>query len=328
MVLASRGRRGDARRFEEAGFAGYLSKPIEQSAFYNLLLQVAGVESQPTHGIATCRSGHRHARFAAQVLVVEDNVTNQAVARGMLEKFGLDIDLVANGREALQALSEVAYDLVFMDCQMPVMDGYEASRLIRDPGTGVLDSEVPIVAMTANAMKSDRDKCLRAGMNDHIAKPVDPSRMEQALTRWLPVECQLDRFAATAPGPVGAAEVQARRDGADDDEAVFDEDALQKRMMGDEDLMRAVAEAFVVDMNGMVEQLKSHVDSGDMPNVGAMGHKIKGAAVAMGGMALGQAAREVEQAGRTDEPERLDQVLPLLERRYDEMKQAMRELLP
>ena len=246
----------------------------------------------------------------------------------MLEKFGLDIDLVANGREAVQALSEVAYDLVFMDCQMPVMDGYEASRLIRDPGTGVLDSEVPIIAMTANAMKSDRDKCLRAGMNDHIAKPVDPSRMEQALTRWLPAECQLHRFAVDEPAAVGAAELQAGRDGTDDGEAVFDEDALQKRMMGDEDLMRAVAEAFVVDMNGMVAQLKSHVDSGDMQNVGAMGHKIKGAAVAMGGMALGQAAREVEQAGRTDEPERLDQVLPLLERRYDEMKQAMQELLP
>ncbi len=323
VVLAARGRRGDARRFEEAGFSGYLGKPIEQSAFYNLLLQVAGNTIDET-GIATCRPGRRQARFAAQVLVVEDNLTNQAVARGMLEKLGLDIDLVANGEEAIEALKKTSYDLVFMDCQMPVMDGYEATRRIRDPQTGIIDARVPIVAMTANAMKSDRDKCLAAGMNEHIAKPVDPSRLEQALMRWLPAECRLDRFDGDGPNP--AAEAQDQRAGVAS-EAVFDQNALQNRMMGDEALIRAVAEAFVLDMNGMVEQLKTHADSGDMPNVRALGHKIKGAAVAMGGMALGEVAFEVEQAGKADEPERVDQTLPLLEQRYDELKHAMRGIL-
>ena len=97
--------------------------------------------------------------------------------------------------------------------------------------------------------------------------------------------------------------------------------------MGDEDLMRTVAEAFVLDMNGMVEQLKTHVDGGDMQNVGALGHKIKGAASAMGGAALSSAALQIEQAGKAEQPERLDETLPLLEQRYDELKHAMRELL-
>ena len=328
VILTSKGRRGDAKMFETAGFSGYLGKPIEQSAFYNLLLQVAGITPDDA-GIATRYSGKRHSRFAARVLVVEDNITNQAVARGMLEKFGLDIDLVANGEQAIHALEQVPYDLVFMDCQMPVMDGYEATRRIRDPQIGVIDSKVPIVAMTANAMKADREKCLAAGMDDHIAKPVDPSRLEQALSRWLPASCRLtpnndDKSTAVVADSGDTSECHVETEA---NEPVFDQDALHKRMMGDENLVRAVAEAFVLDMNGMVEQLKTHVDGGDMQNVGALGHKIKGAASAMGGMALSSAALQIEQAGKAEQPERLDETLPLLEQRYDELKHAMREFL-
>ncbi len=328
VILTSRGRRGDARRFEDAGFAGYLSKPVEQSTFYNLLLQVAGVTPEDA-GIATRRGGNRNAQFDARVLVVEDNITNQAVARGMLVKFGLGIEVVANGEQALEALRKVDFDLVFMDCQMPVMDGYEATRRIRDGQSGVIDAQVPIVAMTANAMKADREKCLAVGMNDHIAKPVDPSRLEQALRRWLPESCRVARGEAARPAAASTRAVAGPgHNGASEfDEPVFDQDALHKRMMGDESLMRAVAEAFVLDMNGMVEELRTHVDSGDMQNVGAMGHKIKGAAGAMGGMALSAAALQIEKAGKADERERLDDSLPLLEQRYDELKHAMREWL-
>ena len=94
--------------------------------------------------------------------------------------------MAANGEEALHALENLPYDLIFMDCQMPVMDGYEASRRIRDSQSTVLNHDIPIVAMTANAMQSDREECLAVGMNDFISKPVDPSKLQQALENWLP----------------------------------------------------------------------------------------------------------------------------------------------
>jgi signal transduction histidine kinase len=124
-------------------------------------------------------------QFKARVLVVEDNPVNQMVARGMLVKFGVVVDLVANGKEAIHALKTLPYDIVFMDCQMPVMDGYEASRCIRDPQSKALDHNIPIVAMTANAMVGDREKCNAAGMDDYITKPVSPDKLQQALQQWL-----------------------------------------------------------------------------------------------------------------------------------------------
>ncbi len=167
----------------EAGFFGYLSKPINQSELYNALLQVAGITGDDER-LITRYTAREIQQFNARVLVVEDNVTNQAVAQGMLEKFGVHIDLVANGQEAITALEQLPYDLVFMDCQMPVMDGYDATRRIRDPQSSVKDHNIPVIAMTANAMQGDRDKCIEAGMDDHIAKPVDPRKLRRALEQW------------------------------------------------------------------------------------------------------------------------------------------------
>ncbi|MBL3601859.1 MAG: response regulator [gamma proteobacterium endosymbiont of Lamellibrachia anaximandri] len=149
-----------------------LGKPINQSDLYNALLQVAGfVESDER--LVTRYTAREMPQFDARVLVVEENITNQIVARGVLEKFGLRIELAGNGEEAVSALKQFPYDLVLMDCQMPVMDGYEATGYIRDPQSGVKDHSVPVVAMTANAMQGDRERCIAAGMDDYVAKPID-----------------------------------------------------------------------------------------------------------------------------------------------------------
>ncbi len=126
--------------------------------------------------------------FKGKVLVVEDNAINQLVAEGQLEDFGLQVELADNGAEALKMLADSTYDLVLMDCQMPVMDGFEASRKIRDPQSAVCDQSIPIVAMTANVMRGDREKCVAAGMNDYISKPVDPEDLQKVLQRWLPLQ--------------------------------------------------------------------------------------------------------------------------------------------
>jgi signal transduction histidine kinase/CheY-like chemotaxis protein len=119
-----------------------------------------------------------------RLLVVEDNVVNQKVAMRMLLKMGYEVDLAEDGRQALERLSATRYDAVLMDCQMPEMDGYQATRHIRDPASAVLDHEVPVIAMTANAFAEDRERCLEAGMNDFLSKPVDRSTLEQMLQKW------------------------------------------------------------------------------------------------------------------------------------------------
>ncbi|MCJ8314054.1 MAG: response regulator, partial [Saccharospirillaceae bacterium] len=124
-------------------------------------------------------------QFKARVLVVEDNFTNQMVAQAMLEEFGIESDVAADGQEALDALTKFPYDLVFMDCQMPIMDGYQATKHIRAQHSCVLNPLIPIVAMTANAMQGDREKCINAGMNDFISKPVDQDKLKESLFRWI-----------------------------------------------------------------------------------------------------------------------------------------------
>jgi CheY-like chemotaxis protein len=120
------------------------------------------------------------------VLVAEDSPVNQAVALGMLKRLGLRADAVGNGLEAIEALGHIPYDLVLMDLQMPVMDGLEATRRIRDASSQVLDRRIPVIAMTANAMQGDREICLQAGMDDYVAKPVKSETLAKTLARWLP----------------------------------------------------------------------------------------------------------------------------------------------
>ena len=185
MMLTSQGQRGDAEKLKEAGFNGYLNKPIDQSILYNTLMTIAGANS-PKQPLVTAYSARQLPQFNARVLVVEDNAVNQKVAQGLLKKFGIQVDIAANGQEALNTLENLPFDLVLMDCQMPVMDGYEATQKIRLPESKVLNQRIPIVAMTANSMQGDRDKCLSVGMDDFISKPVNPSKLQEVLKRWLP----------------------------------------------------------------------------------------------------------------------------------------------
>ena len=122
--------------------------------------------------------------------MAEDNITNQQVALGVLRKLGLSADAVANGEEALKALETLPYDLVLMDCQMPVMDGYDATRAIRSPLSTVRNHKIPVIAMTAHTMQGDREKCLEAGMNDYVSKPVLPRNLAEAIAKWLPPQAK------------------------------------------------------------------------------------------------------------------------------------------
>jgi CheY-like chemotaxis protein len=163
------------------GVQAFLTLPVRPSQLRTLVDPAAAIEAKAVTAVAVQSvAGHVQVR----VLLAEDNAVNQKVALIMLKKFGIEADVVATGIEALDALLGVAYDLVLMDCQMPQMDGYEATRRIRERERGT--RRLSVVAMTANAMVGDREKCLEAGMDDHIPKPVRMDALHRTLARWLP----------------------------------------------------------------------------------------------------------------------------------------------
>jgi signal transduction histidine kinase/DNA-binding response OmpR family regulator len=197
LLLTSAGQRGDAKRMSEAGFAAYLTKPVSPSLLLDALGaawttraldQEAVLVTRHTiaerEALVARRSIVENATTFARVLLAEDNPVNQRLARLILEKMRCRVDTAANGREAVRMMREIPYDIVFMDCQMPEMDGYEATRQIRLRERG--SAHVPIVALTAAASPAERAKCLQAGMNDHISKPIRREDIRHALERFVP----------------------------------------------------------------------------------------------------------------------------------------------
>jgi PAS domain S-box-containing protein len=187
VMMTSMGQRGDAKRLEEIGFAAYLTKPVRQSDLFDCLVSVIKSEEKEKEKktIITRHDIRDMRRDKVRILLAEDNIINQQVAMAMLRKMGMRVEAVANGEEALNALRKIPFDLVFMDVQMPDMDGLEATREIRNPRSKVLNHEIPIIAMTAHAMEGDRQRCLKAGMNDYLSKPVSLQSMAQVLNKWV-----------------------------------------------------------------------------------------------------------------------------------------------
>jgi PAS domain S-box-containing protein len=186
VMMTSLGQRGDGQRLSGCGFAAFLTKPVRRSHLHDCLMLALGrrAAGQTAGDLITRHTVAEARRRGVRILVAEDNVVNQKVTLAILKKLGYQGDAVANGAEALAALAQVPYDLVFMDCQMPEMDGYEATCRIRRLEGQI--SRVPIVAVTAHAMVGDRERCEAAGMDDYVSKPVTAAAIEAALQRWLP----------------------------------------------------------------------------------------------------------------------------------------------
>jgi CheY-like chemotaxis protein len=186
MMLTSAGHRGDAQRCQDLGVAAYLLKPIRQSELREAIARVLGAQEQKgaIPLITRYSLGDAVERTALRVLVAEDNAVNQRLASRMLEKRGHRVTVTANGLEAVEALANGNFDLILMDIQMPEMDGFEATAAIRTrekrDGT-----HIPIIALTANAMKGDRERCLAAGMDGYLSKPIVPRELDELLETYL-----------------------------------------------------------------------------------------------------------------------------------------------
>jgi PAS domain S-box-containing protein len=204
VMLSSRDQRGDGRALEQAGFDAFLTKPVKRNVLHRLLVRLFETPGEIAISAGTVAVEVPAAGHPWRVLVAEDNPTNQKVALSMLRRLSYRADAVANGREALNALQLIPYDVVLMDVQMPEMDGLEATRRFREleAGTG---RHMPIIAMTAHASTADRDRCLAAGMDDFVTKPVQRDSLGRTLAAWLAPAVPPGTAAVGAPGPASAA---------------------------------------------------------------------------------------------------------------------------
>ena len=329
VMISSIGKRGEALRLERAGFAAYLTKPVKKSLLYDCLATVLGGAVLPVGTLDEDRSGKtsatalvtRHTisearRCKIRILLVEDNITNQQVALGSLKKLGYRADAVADGQEAIQILEMVQYDMVFMDVQMPVMDGFEATRQIRNPQSAVRNHKIPIIAMTAHAMKGDREKCLEAGMDDYISKPVELGALAEALEKWLgwsqEQQTAADRVIQDIEPSKGP--------------PVFDRQGLMARLMDDEDQVRMIVAGFLNDIPKQIRALKEYIERGEAEQAGSQAHTIKGAAANVGGTILSTVAFEMEKAGKSGRLDEIAALLPKLERQFELLKAQMGEV--
>ena len=279
---------------DRSACAGHADRPADAGQLSASQSRQAYAGQQPTVARPTIReTPNRFGGSKARILLAEDNITNQQVAVGILKKLGLRADVAANGAEAVHALETLPYDLVLMDAQMPEMDGFEATREIRRPQSRVLNHRVPIIAMTANAMQGDREKCLAAGMDDYVSKPVAPQTLAEVLEKWLTKEAVVAvNPASEVPGGPAAVSVQAP------EVPVFDQAGLMARLMDDEDLAREVIECFLIDTPKQIAALRVYLETGDAPSVRRQAHTLSGASANVGGEALRAVAIEMEMAAK------------------------------
>jgi CheY-like chemotaxis protein/HPt (histidine-containing phosphotransfer) domain-containing protein len=295
---------------EEIGFAAYLTKPVKSVQLRDCLALAIGSKSSGPGGasvpIITRHSVVEAKKQKVRLLLAEDNITNQKVALKILEKAGYRAETVNNGLEVLAALEKNPYDLILMDVQMPEMDGFEATGAIRRKEKG---GHTPIVAMTAHAMKGDRERCLGAGMDDYISKPIQPKELIEVIERQL----KGARPAETEMAPSEQAK----------EPEVFDRKILLERLDGDEEIFKEIIATFLEDAPNQIDKLKKALQEGDAKRVERQGHLLKGAALNIGGNGLQNAARELEVAGKEGDLTKAQSLVAMLDREFEKLKGAL-----
>jgi PAS domain S-box-containing protein len=320
MMLSSAGQRGDSTRCRELGVSAYLNKPIKQSDLLDTIVTVLHTSSvemresslQPQPALP---ASHRR----LHILLTEDNTINQRVALGILEKRGHAVVVAGNGKEALAALEREAFDLILMDVQMPEMDGFEATKAIRareaaaNTERGTRNDEydtphssfiihhsslphLPIVAMTAHAMKGDRERCLEAGMDAYVSKPLQAQELFAIIEIVIPIPTGAET------GVLGQEMPAEAKAGAPDQpapaEAVFDRDAALDRVDGDRELLQEIIELFFDEMPGLLAAVQETITRCDAKALERAAHTLKGAVGNFGAKGAFDAALRLEVMGR------------------------------
>jgi CheY-like chemotaxis protein len=328
IMMTSLGHRNDAARFAQIGFDAFFAKPTTTKDLLNALkvLFDEGAALEAANSLitkdflGTLQDEISEIAWPSntRILLVEDNPTNQIVAQGMLDMIGLEADIANNGLEALEAmelaLGFAPYTIILMDCQMPEMDGYTASTAIREGRAGDAYKEVPIVAMTANAMAGDREKCLMSGMSDYVSKPINLDALKMTLLKWID---------AKVINGESKTKITKVREPAEDEVSelkVWDEADALKRLGGKKELMHKIMESFVNESSKMMSALGDAIIDDDLLNVQLHAHSIKGSSGNVSGQQVYALAKMIEFAAKNGDKSVLKEGIVNLKKAMEELR--------
>jgi CheY-like chemotaxis protein/HPt (histidine-containing phosphotransfer) domain-containing protein len=307
-LLTSSGRRGDAGAAEAAGIEAFLTKPVRESGLFDCLASLVGTNDpagvRPL--ITRFTTAEIRRRDRPHLLVAEDNIVNQKVAARTLENLGYRVDVAANGLEAVQATARIRYAAVLMDCQMPEMDGFAATAAIREREAG--DRHTPIIAMTAGASREDEAKCLAAGMDDYVAKPVNSEALARILQRWIHNGDPSGGAAESSPGPLDPELLSQIRELAAQDPS------------GIAELVRL----FLRDARTRLDSAGSAAERGDLAAVARTAHSLKGSSASLAAQTMALLCADLEGASETGDVHAATEVMTRLEAEFERVDSAMR----
>jgi CheY-like chemotaxis protein len=329
VLITVAGRRGDAAQIAGSGFAAYLAAPMPYDQFKDALSKVWSAHARgetPTlitqHTVAGTGPDDvqmtevAEQKIHAHVLLVEDNPVNRDVGVDILTHFGCTVDVACDGEEAVALYDPKVHDLILMDCQMPKLDGYAATREIRTREPG--GKRVPIIAMTAHALESDEQQCLAAGMDDYLAKPATPDALLLKLHRWVGDD--------VSPAPEDDDQQQpSAKEGLshDGDLPVLDIDAALALAGGRTDLLELVTGTFLRTVPPQVPQLREAVLGGDHEETARLAHAIKSSSAIVGGTKVNSIAAQLESAARDGRSERVDELHAAFDSEFPRLHAAL-----
>jgi CheY-like chemotaxis protein/HPt (histidine-containing phosphotransfer) domain-containing protein len=310
VMLSSLGLYISIDNVHEIGIEHVLTKPIRQSYLFNCLITI--VENSK-YGICKAYASKNNCeinsdQFNAQILVAEDNVVNQQVILGMLKHVGCSAEVVNDGGAALQELDKKLYDLILMDCQMPNIDGFEATRIIRErerqPSNNGSGRYIPIIALTANAMEGAREECLAAGMDDYLAKPFSITQLQNILKTWLPKakenESNVTRKQFETSQSINTGVLQQ----AHDEESPIDKSALDRikavQQPGMPDLVEKVIDLYINDAQSLCRNIHEAVGKNDPQALNKAAHSLKSSSANVGAIKLASLCKELETMGKAN----------------------------
>jgi len=338
IVLTSMGQRGDAVRLEALGVSGYLLKPVKQQMLFDAVIAVWSNEEEEGQNLVTRHTLTEKRKLGLRLLLAEDNSINQKLAVVLLQKVGYSVDAVENGAQALEKTKANQYSAILMDVQMPELDGLEATRQIREWEKGA-GQHTPIIAMTAHAMAGDRERCLDAGMDDYVSKPLEPKVLFSALDRWAQtgsntsgegaddlqdysssvhlVSMDMDDglFGEETPSASSATKEAAPiiKTASASDALPVDFDAALFRFSDDRDFMMEMFKEYRDHLPGRLKEFHDALKDGDASRISRLAHNLKGISLNFSANPIAKAALALEEIGKREDMTHASELVARLE---------------